>query len=100
MSDTTWDECKCCRHDTDCIKGLCIECFEYGNKPITEHPDVQRLIIQVETLSQENKELKMEMLRRYKHGHDDGLRAFAWWKDGVQYVGTCGTTLKEALKGE
>ena len=70
MSDTTWDECKCCRHDTDCIKGLYIECFEYGNKPITEHPDVQRLIIQVET-----------------------------WKDGVQYVGTCGTTLKEALKG-
>ena len=28
-------------------------------KPITEHPDVQRLIIQVETLSQENKKLKM-----------------------------------------
>ena len=78
MSDTTWDECKCCRHDTDCIEGLCIECFEYGNKPITEHPDVQRLIGQavelqilvndltadkerligqVETLSQENKRL-------------------------------------------
>ena len=57
MSDTTWGECKCCRHDTDCIDGLCIECFEYGNKPITEHPDVQRLIIQVETLSQENKRL-------------------------------------------
>ena len=29
------------------------------DKPITEHPDVQRLIIQVETLSQENKKLKM-----------------------------------------
>ena len=28
------------------------------NKPITEHPDVQRLIIQVETLGQENKKLK------------------------------------------
>ena len=27
------------------------------NRPITEHPDVQRLIIQVETLSQENKRL-------------------------------------------
>ena len=25
------------------------------NKPITEHPDVQRLVGQVETLSQENK---------------------------------------------
>ena len=27
-------------------------------KPITEHPDVQRVIIQVETLGQENKKLK------------------------------------------
>ena len=26
-----------------------------------------------------------------------GLCAYAWWKDGVEYVGTCGTTLKEAL---
>jgi len=25
------------------------------NKPVTEHPDVQRLVGQVETLSQENK---------------------------------------------
>ena len=81
-----------------CYADYKIICAEL-DQPITEHPDVQRLIIQVETLSQENKELKMEMLRRYKHGHDDGLRAFAWWKDGVQYVGTCGTTLKEALKG-
>jgi len=32
MSDTTWDECKCCRHDTDCIEGLCIECREYNYK--------------------------------------------------------------------
>jgi len=31
---------------------------EMNDKPITEHPDVQRLIIQVETLSQENKKLK------------------------------------------
>jgi len=32
---------------------------EVNERPITEHPDVQRLIIQVETLSQENKKLKM-----------------------------------------
>jgi len=47
MSDTTWDECKCCATDGDCINGLCLSCREYGNKPITEHPDVQRLIRQV-----------------------------------------------------
>ena len=33
----------------------------------------------------------------YEKGYKDGLTAYAWWKDGVQYVGTCGTTLKEAL---
>lgn len=27
-----------------------------------------------------------------------GLKAFAWWKDGVQYVGTCGTTLESQEK--
>ena len=26
-----------------------------------------------------------------------GLREYAWWKDGVQYVGTCGTTLQQAI---
>ena len=34
----------------------------------------------------------------YKEGYKEGLTAYAWWKDGVQYVGTSGTTLKEALK--
>ena len=29
--------------------------------------------------------------------YNEGLRAFAWWKDGEQYVGTCGTKLKDAL---
>jgi len=31
--------------------------------------------------------------------YNAGLTAFAWWKDGVQYVGTCGTLLKDVLKG-
>lgn len=25
-----------------------------------------------------------------------GIEVYAWWKDGTQYVGTTGTTLKEA----
>jgi hypothetical protein len=33
----------------------------------------------------------------YHDGVRTGLAAYAWWKDGVQYVGTCGTTLKDAL---
>jgi len=34
----------------------------------------------------------------YRKGFEDGLKCFAWWKDGVQYVGTCGTTLRDALR--
>lgn len=30
----------------------------------------------------------------FKHG----LRAFAWWKDGTEWVGTCGTTLAAAVE--
>jgi len=26
-----------------------------------------------------------------------GITMYAWWKDGVQYVGTCGTTLAKAV---
>ena len=33
----------------------------------------------------------------YKQGFIDGLRAYAWWKDGTEWVGTCGTTLKQAI---
>jgi hypothetical protein len=32
----------------------------------------------------------------YREGLIDGVRRFAWWKDGVQYVGTSGKTLAEA----
>lgn len=34
----------------------------------------------------------------YLQGLEDGIRKFAWWSNGKQYVGTCGTTLKEALE--
>ena len=34
----------------------------------------------------------------YRKGFEDGLECFAWWKDGTQFVGTCSTTLKEAIK--
>ena len=38
-----------------------------------------------------------EILAWYR-GHVEGLRRFAWWKDGVEYVGTCGTTLADAIE--
>lgn len=33
----------------------------------------------------------------YWQGVEDGMRRFAWWKDGAQQVGTTGTTLMKAL---
>ena len=33
----------------------------------------------------------------YRDGFKEGIRLFAWWKDGVQQVGTTGTTFKEAV---
>lgn len=33
----------------------------------------------------------------YTAGFKHGLATYAHWKNGTQYVGTCGTTLKEAL---
>ena len=33
-----------------------------------------------------------------KAGLKEGIWLFAWWKDGVQYVGTSGKTLEEAYK--
>lgn len=34
----------------------------------------------------------------YWAGVENGLRRFAWWKDGTLYVGTCETTLREAIR--
>lgn len=33
----------------------------------------------------------------HRSGVEEGIRAYAHWKDGIQYVGTTGMTLKEAL---
>jgi len=42
--------------------------------------------------------LEKDIVNARIEGMKDGIRLYAWWKDGVQYVGTCGTTLKDALK--
>ena len=39
-----------------------------------------------------------KMLKTYKQGFIDGLRAYAYWKDGIQYVGISGRTLKKAIE--
>lgn len=34
----------------------------------------------------------------YMAGLEAGLRMYAWWKDGCEYVGTCGRSLKTAIR--
>ena len=36
--------------------------------------------------------------RAWLNGFIAGLAEYAWWKDGTQYVGSCGTTLTEAIE--
>lgn len=38
----------------------------------------------------------VSQLKAYYRGIRDGVWLYAWWKDGVEYVGTSGKTLKEA----
>lgn len=42
-------------------------------------------------------DMTKEEVRIWRAGVKHGLTMFAWWKDGVEYLGTCGTTLKEVL---
>ena len=37
-------------------------------------------------------------MTEYKRGYIDGLRAFAWWKNGKQILGSCEADLKHAIE--
>ena len=41
---------------------------------------------------------KKTKIKNYYEGVREGITRYAHWKDGVQYVGTCGTTLKHVLE--
>ncbi len=41
--------------------------------------------------------MQLAQSRAYYQGRREGVSLYAHWKDGVQYVGTTGRTLKEAL---
>lgn len=61
--------------------------YEARIKQLKEH------ITQLEECNQSLEKLKDAWLSGYKVA----LHRYAWWKDGTQYVGTSGGTLKEAL---
>lgn len=45
-----------------------------------------------------DKELEHIIQTLENDAYNKGVTAYAWWKDGVQQVGTCGTLLKDALR--
>ena len=52
----------------------------------------------LELLDEHEESWKNKITNVYKAGILDGLRRYAWWKDGEEQVGTCGTSLKSAIK--
>lgn len=42
--------------------------------------------------------VKEQLKQAYIDGLKDGVIRFAWWGDGMAYVGSCGMTLKKALE--
>ena len=46
---------------------------------------------------EQDQNLQLQQTRAYYQGMRDGVERFAWWRDGIQYVGTTGRTLKEAI---
>lgn len=66
--------------------------LRFRGKPLTELPDSAAQII-----AGVAKEFSSLRSQAYFRGLRDGVQRFAWWKDGVQHVGTTGRTLRQAL---
>lgn len=62
------------------------------------HEEQERLKRKIVKLLEQTKQLQAENEKKHQEGFIAGLREYAWWKDGIQYVGSCGTTLKKAIE--
>jgi len=61
---------------------------KFGLPEPTKHPQMPKV----------TKMNEQELTARwFYNGMREGVREYAHWRDGEQYVGTCGTTLKQAL---
>jgi hypothetical protein len=47
---------------------------------------------------EQDQHLQKAQTQAYYKGLREGVEKFAWWKDGTQYVGTTGSTLKSVLQ--
>ncbi len=49
-------------------------------------------------MGKENPNIKDPVEAAYWAGVEAGIQRFAWWKDGCEFVGTCNTSLKTAIR--
>lgn len=63
--------------------------------PDNEFLEMHRSVDQSTGMSLE--QFKIHQSMAYVQGIIAGLEMYAHWHDGVQYVGTCGKTLKDAI---
>lgn len=63
-----------------------------AKKTLIISPDGAGLILE------ELNRLEAAQFTAYKRGKIDGVKMYAHWRDGVQYVGTTGRTLKAAIE--
>ena len=66
--------------------------------PLQEGQLVAMVVLRFNIPDKEASLLVDNYLQAYKEGMKKGIWLYAWWKDGVQYVGTSGRTLEQALK--
>ena len=59
---------------------------------------IDNLRARAEKAEVRNKMLEVKQDTAYIRGYREGVTEYAWWKDGTQYVGTCGLTLDAALR--
>lgn len=65
------------------------DALRMGAEVLSRMPEYEKNLEELEQL----RKLQLDCHRAFK----DGIRLYAWWKNGVQYVGTAGKTLELAL---
>ena len=71
-----------------------------AEKTLKRFPDYFAYEREYKQLELKLKTAEGKIVDSFMKGYEEGVTDYAWWKDGVQYVGTCGKTLDQALKGE
>lgn len=72
----------------------CSSCGAMGD-PVTGIM-IPPLGIKVSEVEEQKVKKDLALKEMFLRGYIAGMEEYAWWKDGVQYVGSCGMTLKKA----